>query len=348
MAKKTMDRARKMELKAMGLGEEIQFTAMNSDNLSLLKALSYYNQVHDHDKSKEWALEWVKENEPSLYPKLKGLKSWRFGSRGFFCRIIELGYCPSPKEIAQTKSYFVDLATTIEKVIIDDNEQDNKTQPKVKVEEQVIIPSNAPTENVLINQIQESIDDLILGNKAQVLSFTNITKTKANEAIKFCESQLKQTVEDKDGFLSPSVFKMVKDAYTGFIETIGAFVKTKAKEPKKQVGRRSKDVVPKAAKGLDYGQIKLKQKAFIIDPRTNTVIVYMAEEGNNLDIQGVKILNYASSSFKKRLPQREFEIVENTKSIKKIELAIEKARTKVSSLVPKRIKPEEHILVATL
>ena len=62
-------------------------------NLEILKVIEWYNLNFDTTQSKKWALEWIKK-QPNLFKYKKEFQSiphsW-FGSRGFFCRILERG-----------------------------------------------------------------------------------------------------------------------------------------------------------------------------------------------------------------------------------------------------------------
>ncbi len=62
-------------------------------NIEVLKVIDWYNLNFDTAQSKKWALEFIKKH-PNLSSHKKEFQSiphsW-FGSRGFFCRILERG-----------------------------------------------------------------------------------------------------------------------------------------------------------------------------------------------------------------------------------------------------------------
>jgi len=64
----------------------------SSEQIDLIRGLNFYSENYTWEESKKWALEWLREKNPSLAQELNRLDSACFSNRGFVCRMNRLGF----------------------------------------------------------------------------------------------------------------------------------------------------------------------------------------------------------------------------------------------------------------
>lgn len=88
----------------IGDNNEPTFNVLTSEKMDMVKALNWYAQNSNSEKSKEYALRWARANMPEIYPSLKGQKDWRFGSYGFVLRMAERGFVLTNDQVNKIKA----------------------------------------------------------------------------------------------------------------------------------------------------------------------------------------------------------------------------------------------------
>lgn len=196
--------ARAKELDEKFYGIEPSFNPLNSDQTHMIKGLNYYAYTHDIAKSREWALKWVKEQKPELYPILVKAKDFDFENRGFVCRMIERGYCLTEKQELQHSHFFTKLA---------------EKQSVIKQESKLIIEIKTKTAKPInkINQcliiLDGAIQDMIEGKSYEIRTTDNKEELKA--LIEYCNNSLQETRDNAEYYLALTL-KKLRIIYTEF------------------------------------------------------------------------------------------------------------------------------------
>lgn len=196
---------RAKELDAKFFGVEPVFNPLNSDRSHMIKGLNYYSYVHDIAKSREWALKWVKEQRPDLYPILIKAKDFDFENRGFVCRMIERGFCLTEKQEMQHSNFFIHLAEKIANI-----KNEPKSKLKIDTEEKVIVakPINKINQCLLI--LDNAIEDMVEGKKYEIRATNN--KEELKQLLDHCNANL-QEMRDNAEFYFPATLKKLRVLY---------------------------------------------------------------------------------------------------------------------------------------
>ena len=206
MAIRTTNTTRAKDIDEKFFGVEPSYNLLTSDVTHLIKGLNYYAYTQDIAKSKEWALKWVKEQKPELYPTLSKVRDFDFENRGFVCRMIERGYCLSEKQAIEHDKFFIRLS---------DRSKTNKPVPVDKVEQvKTIKPINKI--NQCLSNIDNTIQDVFEG-KPKTIKVTD-NKEDLKQLIVYCDNNLQEMIDNSDGYriqtlrLLRGIYNEYKDA----------------------------------------------------------------------------------------------------------------------------------------
>lgn len=202
---------------------EPSFTALTSDNSSMMHGLTYYANHAKQDQSKKWAIDFAQKNMPEIVGGLKNKKDWQFSNRGFVIRMMNNGYVLSEAQLTGIKKFLVELSKQVEP------EVEEKKKP---------IARKTVVHDAALEEFDYAIDDILQGKEPRKVAL-GLGK---NESIVNECNRILGEMETNPDYFAKDTMRPLKKFASGIKAQLEMVVKAVKQERVKKVA--PKNVVP--------------------------------------------------------------------------------------------------------
>lgn len=214
--------------------KEPKYTALNSDQSTLLRGLNYYSIHTKPEMSKKWAIEWCKTNAPELVAGLKEKKEWRFSNRGFALRMVQNGFILEATQLKRIKDELTKLAAFSEPVV---------EEKKVVVKRKVVEP------NKVFEEFDYAIDDILTGNAPRNVALGTDKKQQA-EVLAQADKMLKE-MEESPEYFDKAKSRAIKKFLVAFKKQVDTVVQVVKQQRVRKVAPKKINPI-KMASGMSF------------------------------------------------------------------------------------------------
>lgn len=264
-----------------------------NDKISFIRALNYYSQYHSFEDSKKWALDWLSEQYPSIYGKIKDAKDYQFSNRGFICRMIKRGYNPSLDMVRELIGFFESINPLAKKA---ESEVDSGYIPR---------KMNQP--NMIVCALEDVIDSILSEKELPQIQLPVEPKV-LKDARLWCDTQMIEFQEQVNKY--QSLIDYFKDITVRISDIEEGSIKSIVKKP--EVSQTRSQELRNAAKLVEMVRCPLKieefgfvglspikiigsKKIMVYNTESRRAMVYVAMEGETLSVSRTAIKNFDES-----------------------------------------------------
>lgn len=282
------------------------------------RQLNSYSYQYTYKESKQWALEWLLENDPVEATRLNSVDEYSFSNRGFICKMIKNGF-----EV--TDSMKEDLRAFFKNIKVEAKEPAKEKEEPIEPTGKKFIEIG----NTEIMKLDQVLERAMAGEEFTNAKFgfdpTPNKKSDIKDLIKLCQDvllEMKTTPE----FYKPETLKLIRPIYTSAMAeamTLATYQektksKTKLNSMKKlnpiQMTKNVKYLLESTdlgIKGIVPPLVVGNKECILYDTEKRKLIKLVSTETDGILFSGATIKNFDSTkSFSKviRKPEEIFRI----------------------------------------